>query len=184
MFFVNRKMLLTLTSKTIKNIQKGHLRFFCFHQIFVFVFSTGKSHSWADSATWWDLLPVGTQLFHGFQQRQLFPCRPSFWDHVNPGVSFYWAQHYQLLWDAAHRPERGHFLVPQVRRSFRSWLMESNTWVGPTLLRFVPFRMHLALKAYQELLLTVNEMDRSQDESIRQSSSVIKSKIVGLKVYI
>lgn len=36
--------------------------------------------------------------------------------------------------------------------------------------------MHLALKAYQELLLTVNEMDRSQDESIRQSSSVIKSK--------
>ncbi|TKS71507.1 Protein timeless -like protein [Collichthys lucidus] len=27
-------------------------------------------------------------------------------------------------------------------------------------------RMHLALKAYQELLLTVNEMDRSQDESI------------------
>lgn len=37
--------------------------------------------------------------------------------------------------------------------------------------------MHLALKAYQELLLTVNEMDRSQDESIRQSSSVIKSKM-------
>lgn len=37
--------------------------------------------------------------------------------------------------------------------------------------------MHLALKAYQELLLTVNEMDNSQDESIRQSSSVIKSKM-------
>uniref|UniRef100_A0A3B3CT90 Timeless circadian clock n=2 Tax=Oryzias melastigma TaxID=30732 RepID=A0A3B3CT90_ORYME len=38
-------------------------------------------------------------------------------------------------------------------------------------------RMHLALKAYQELLLTVNEMDRSHDESIRQSSNVIKSNI-------
>uniref|UniRef100_A0A8D3D4F6 Timeless N-terminal domain-containing protein n=1 Tax=Scophthalmus maximus TaxID=52904 RepID=A0A8D3D4F6_SCOMX len=38
-------------------------------------------------------------------------------------------------------------------------------------------RMHLALKAYQELLLTVNEMDRSQDEGIRQSSNVIKSKM-------
>lgn len=35
--------------------------------------------------------------------------------------------------------------------------------------------MHLALKAYQELLLTVNEMDRSLDESIRQSCHVIKS---------
>ncbi|TRY66434.1 hypothetical protein DNTS_029844 [Danionella cerebrum] len=38
-------------------------------------------------------------------------------------------------------------------------------------------RMHLALKAYQELLLTVNEMDRSKDESIRHSSNVIKSNI-------
>lgn len=38
-------------------------------------------------------------------------------------------------------------------------------------------RMHLALKAYQELLLTVNEMDRSRDENIRHSSSVIKSNI-------
>ncbi|XP_068171410.1 protein timeless homolog isoform X2 [Antennarius striatus] len=38
-------------------------------------------------------------------------------------------------------------------------------------------RMHLALKAYQELLLTVNEMDHSPDESIRQSSNVIKSNI-------
>ncbi|XP_051768589.1 protein timeless homolog [Ctenopharyngodon idella] len=38
-------------------------------------------------------------------------------------------------------------------------------------------RMHLALKAYQELLLTVNEMDRSKDENIRHSSNVIKSNI-------
>lgn len=36
--------------------------------------------------------------------------------------------------------------------------------------------MHLALKAYQELLLTVNEMDQSPDENIRQSSNVIKSE--------
>lgn len=38
--------------------------------------------------------------------------------------------------------------------------------------------MHLALKAYQELLQTVNEMDRSQDENIRQSSNVIKCEIL------
>ncbi|XP_035517509.1 protein timeless homolog [Morone saxatilis] len=44
-------------------------------------------------------------------------------------------------------------------------------------------RMHLALKAYQELLLTVNEMDRSQDESIRHSSNVIKSNIFYLMEY-
>lgn len=36
--------------------------------------------------------------------------------------------------------------------------------------------MHLALKAYQELLMTVNEMDHSKDENIRQSANVIKSK--------
>ncbi|XP_074536589.1 protein timeless homolog [Halichoeres trimaculatus] len=44
-------------------------------------------------------------------------------------------------------------------------------------------RMHLALKAYQELLLTVNEMDRSQDENIQQSSNVIKSNIFYLMEY-
>uniref|UniRef100_A0A672G4V8 Timeless circadian clock n=1 Tax=Salarias fasciatus TaxID=181472 RepID=A0A672G4V8_SALFA len=44
-------------------------------------------------------------------------------------------------------------------------------------------RMHLALKAYQELLFTVNEMDRSQDEGIRQSSNVIKSNIFYLMEY-
>ncbi|XP_029135402.2 protein timeless homolog isoform X1 [Labrus bergylta] len=44
-------------------------------------------------------------------------------------------------------------------------------------------RMHLALKAYQELLLTVNEMDRSQDGSIRQSANVIKSNIFYLMEY-
>ncbi|KAK3512612.1 hypothetical protein QTP70_018623 [Hemibagrus guttatus] len=38
-------------------------------------------------------------------------------------------------------------------------------------------RMHLALKAYQELLMTVNEMDHSKDENICQSANVIKSNI-------
>lgn len=54
----------------------------------------------------------------------------------------------------------------------------SRLCVGPRLISRVLSRMHLALKAYQELLLTVNEMDRSQDESIRQSSNVIKSKML------
>ncbi|KAG7477422.1 hypothetical protein MATL_G00069500 [Megalops atlanticus] len=44
-------------------------------------------------------------------------------------------------------------------------------------------RMHLALKAYRELLLTVNEMDRSRDENIRQSANVIKSNIFYLMEY-
>uniref|UniRef100_A0A6Q2YDH2 Timeless circadian clock n=1 Tax=Esox lucius TaxID=8010 RepID=A0A6Q2YDH2_ESOLU len=44
-------------------------------------------------------------------------------------------------------------------------------------------RMHLALKAYQELLLTVNEMDRSHDENIKQSANVIKSNIFYLMEY-
>ncbi|XP_061147594.1 protein timeless homolog [Syngnathus typhle] len=44
-------------------------------------------------------------------------------------------------------------------------------------------RMHLALKAYQELLMTVNEMDRSEDESIRHSANVIKSNIFYLTEY-
>uniref|UniRef100_A0A8C6UQN3 Timeless circadian clock n=1 Tax=Neogobius melanostomus TaxID=47308 RepID=A0A8C6UQN3_9GOBI len=44
-------------------------------------------------------------------------------------------------------------------------------------------RMHLALKAYQELLLTVNEMDQSRDESIRQSANVVKSNIFYMMEY-
>lgn len=41
--------------------------------------------------------------------------------------------------------------------------------------------MHLALKAYQELLMTVNEMDHSKDENIHQSANVIKSKKPNVK---
>ncbi|XP_066564287.1 protein timeless homolog isoform X3 [Amia ocellicauda] len=44
-------------------------------------------------------------------------------------------------------------------------------------------RMHLALKAYRELLMTVNEMDHSRDDNIRQSASVIKSNIFYLMEY-
>ncbi|KAL2091358.1 hypothetical protein ACEWY4_013621 [Coilia grayii] len=44
-------------------------------------------------------------------------------------------------------------------------------------------RMHLALKAYQELLMTLSEMDRSKDESVRQSSNVIKSNIFYMMEY-
>ena len=38
--------------------------------------------------------------------------------------------------------------------------------------------MHLALKAYQELLATVNEMDLSPDEAVRESSRIIKSEVL------
>lgn len=38
-------------------------------------------------------------------------------------------------------------------------------------------RMHLALKAYQELLMTMHEMDRSQEEAVRNSSHVLKSEV-------
>lgn len=42
-----------------------------------------------------------------------------------------------------------------------------------------PLRMHLALKAYQELLRTVQEMDRSPEPAVRDSSQVIKSESHG-----
>ncbi|KAM4882847.1 protein timeless homolog isoform 1-T2 [Thomomys bottae] len=44
-------------------------------------------------------------------------------------------------------------------------------------------RMHLALKAYQELLATVNEMDMSPDESVRESSRIIKNNIFYVMEY-
>ncbi|MGH0182841.1 UNVERIFIED_CONTAM: hypothetical protein FKN15_010252 [Acipenser sinensis] len=50
---------------------------------------------------------------------------------------------------------------------------ERRDWEGCSVLVV----MHLALKAYQELLMTVNEMDRSKDENIRESARVIKSNI-------
>ncbi|XP_054833022.1 protein timeless homolog isoform X2 [Eublepharis macularius] len=44
-------------------------------------------------------------------------------------------------------------------------------------------RMHLALKAYQELLMTVHEMDHSQEEAVRNSSHIIKNNIFYLMEY-
>ncbi|XP_053311647.1 protein timeless homolog [Spea bombifrons] len=44
-------------------------------------------------------------------------------------------------------------------------------------------RMHLALKAYQELLTTVHEMDHSKDETVRESSTIIKNNIFYLMEY-
>ncbi|XP_023563143.1 protein timeless homolog isoform X2 [Octodon degus] len=44
-------------------------------------------------------------------------------------------------------------------------------------------RMHLALKAYQELLATVNEMDLSPDEAVRESSRIIKNNIFYMMEY-
>ncbi|XP_073408343.1 protein timeless homolog isoform X2 [Dendrobates tinctorius] len=44
-------------------------------------------------------------------------------------------------------------------------------------------RMHLALKAYQELLMTINEMDHSKDGSVRESSKVIKNNIFYMMEY-
>ncbi|XP_078660707.1 protein timeless homolog isoform X2 [Branchiostoma floridae x Branchiostoma belcheri] len=44
-------------------------------------------------------------------------------------------------------------------------------------------RMHLALKAYNELLMTVNAMDSSKDPTVRDSANVIKSNIFYVMEY-
>nr|XP_030722476.1 protein timeless homolog isoform X2 [Globicephala melas] len=44
-------------------------------------------------------------------------------------------------------------------------------------------RMHLALKAYQELLATVNEMNASPDEAVRESSRIIQNNIFYVMEY-
>ncbi|XP_070596659.1 protein timeless homolog [Erythrolamprus reginae] len=44
-------------------------------------------------------------------------------------------------------------------------------------------RMHLALKAYQELLMTMHEMDRSQEEAVRNSSHILKNNIFYVMEY-
>ncbi|KAM6474472.1 protein timeless homolog isoform 2-T5 [Liasis olivaceus] len=44
-------------------------------------------------------------------------------------------------------------------------------------------RMHLALKAYQELLMTIHEMDHSQEEAVRNSSHILKNNIFYLMEY-
>ena len=44
-------------------------------------------------------------------------------------------------------------------------------------MQFIFGRVHLALKAYQELLLTLDMMDRSRNPQLMESSKVIKSKL-------
>ncbi|XP_066471132.1 protein timeless homolog [Tiliqua scincoides] len=44
-------------------------------------------------------------------------------------------------------------------------------------------RMHLALKAYQELLMTMHEMDHSQEEAVRNSSNILKNNIFYVMEY-
>lgn len=45
--------------------------------------------------------------------------------------------------------------------------------------KFAPWvrRLHLALRAYKELLYTLQEMDKSNDETVKESSKVLKSHI-------
>ncbi|XP_044535909.1 protein timeless homolog [Gracilinanus agilis] len=44
-------------------------------------------------------------------------------------------------------------------------------------------RMHLALRAYQELLATVNRMDASADEAVRESSRILKNNVFYVMEY-
>ncbi|XP_033927438.1 protein timeless homolog isoform X1 [Melopsittacus undulatus] len=64
-----------------------------------------------------------------------------------------------------------HFIEQNLSTYYEMALMDKKdavTWAR---------RMHLALKAYQELLRTVQEMDRSPEPAVRDSSQVIKSNI-------
>ncbi|XP_050190499.1 protein timeless homolog isoform X2 [Myiozetetes cayanensis] len=70
-----------------------------------------------------------------------------------------------------------HFIEQNLTKYYEMALMdkkEATTWVR---------RMHLALKAYQELLRTVQEMDRSPEQAVRDSSQVIKSNIFYVMEY-
>ncbi|XP_025908087.1 protein timeless homolog, partial [Nothoprocta perdicaria] len=63
-----------------------------------------------------------------------------------------------------------HFMEQNLTTYYEMALMdkkEAATWAR---------RMHLALKAYQELLRTLQEMDRSPEAAVRDSSRVIKSE--------
>ncbi|XP_061871662.1 protein timeless homolog isoform X2 [Colius striatus] len=70
-----------------------------------------------------------------------------------------------------------HFMEQNLTAYYEMALMdkkEAATWAR---------RMHLALKAYQELLRTVQEMDRHPEQAVRDSSQVIKSNIFYLMEY-
>lgn len=70
-----------------------------------------------------------------------------------------------------------HFIEQNLTNYYEMMLMdkkEATSWAR---------RMHLALKAYQELITTINEMDHSKDESVRESSKVIKNNIFYVMEY-
>lgn len=79
------------------------------------LFSSGESSAGAGPAAWWDLLPLGPQLLHGLQPLKWLPARPGLRDPFYSRLPFHWEEHHQLLWDDAHRPQRSHLLVTQVR---------------------------------------------------------------------
>lgn len=64
-----------------------------------------------------------------------------------------------------------HFVQQQIETYFDTIAVEKKN--------FMPWskRMHLALLAYRELLLTLMAMDKSPDGTVRDSSKVIKSNI-------
>nr|XP_048688351.1 protein timeless homolog isoform X1 [Caretta caretta]XP_048688354.1 protein timeless homolog isoform X1 [Caretta caretta] len=70
-----------------------------------------------------------------------------------------------------------HFIEQNLTAYYEAMLLdkkEATSWAR---------RMHLALKAYRELLTTVQEMDRSPDEAVRDSSRIIKNNIFYLMEY-
>ncbi|KAH0629176.1 hypothetical protein JD844_011046 [Phrynosoma platyrhinos] len=70
-----------------------------------------------------------------------------------------------------------HFIEQNLTNYYEMLLMdkkEATSWSR---------RMHLALKAYQELLMTVHEMDHSQEEAIRHSSHILKNNIFYMMEY-
>uniref|UniRef100_A0A8C3HKB0 Timeless circadian regulator n=1 Tax=Chrysemys picta bellii TaxID=8478 RepID=A0A8C3HKB0_CHRPI len=70
-----------------------------------------------------------------------------------------------------------HFIEQNLTAYYEAMLLdkkEATSWAR---------RMHLALKAYRELLTTVQEMDRSPDEAVRECSKIIKNNIFYLMEY-
>ncbi|KAJ6658106.1 hypothetical protein lerEdw1_001582 [Lerista edwardsae] len=70
-----------------------------------------------------------------------------------------------------------HFIEQSLTNYYEMMLMdkkEATSWSR---------RMHLALKAYQELLMTMHEMDHSHEETVRDSSNILKNNIFYLMEY-
>nr|XP_032813206.1 protein timeless homolog isoform X4 [Petromyzon marinus] len=70
-----------------------------------------------------------------------------------------------------------HFIEKNLTNCYEMMLMEKKD--------ALPWsrRMHLALKAYQELIMTLEEMDKSKEESVRESGNVIKSNLFYVMEY-